>query len=267
MTLVVSLRIPDGLVLATDSQSTTTGRIGLAADIKANCPLCKKEIELKNLVMPPLPIASSTYSFAQKLFPFKNKFGVAFFGAGILNKRTIFYHVENIQQKNKDKEFNNVSDVAEKFKIYFDEQLKKEIPNLENAPKNFYPLGFQIVGYDNEEGKTEEVLIGKESKIYEHKGIGCTVSGEKYVVLSLWELKRKDPRRGVIYENLSLQDAVDYAEFLIETTSKYQRFASIIPTVAGEIDIALITPFRNFVWIKRKKLMETLENSVNKGVK
>jgi len=259
MTLVVSLRIPDGLVLAADSQSTTVGKFGLKADIKALCPSCKNEIELKNLQMPPLPIASSTHSFAQKLFPFKDKFGVASFGAGILNKKTIFYHVENLQEKNKKKDFETVSDVAEEFKIYFDDQLKKQIPNIEKMPKEVYPLGFQIVGYDNDEGKTKEVLIGNKSKINEYKGIGCTVSGDRYVVSNLWDLKKIDPGKIIIYETLSLQDAVDYAEFLIETTARYQRFANIIPTVGGEIDVALITPFRNFVWIKRKKLMETLE--------
>jgi hypothetical protein len=234
------------------------GKLGLKADIKALCPSCKNEIELKNLQMPPLPMASSTHSFAQKLFPFKNKFGVAFFGIGILNKKTIFFHVENLEKENEDKDFEKVSDVAEEFKVYFDDQLKKQIPNIEKMPKNFCPLGFQIVGYDKNEGKTKEVLIGTKSKINEHKGIGSTVSGDKYVVTSLWDLKKIDPRKGIIYGTLSLQDAVDYAEFLIETTAKYQRFANIIPTVGGEIDVALITPFRNFVWIKRKKLMETL---------
>lgn len=261
MTLVVSLRIPDGLVLASDSQSTTVGKFGLKADIISTCPLCKEKIELKKVEMPPLPVPSSTFSYAQKLFPFKNKFAVSFFGAGILNNRTIFYHVERLQKMNENKDFKGVSEVAEEFKTYFDEQLKKQIPNLDNAPQGFCPLGFQIIGYDGEEGKTKEVAIGKKSEVREHKGIGCTVSGDTFVVLSLWELTKKDPNRRIIYRNFSLQDAVDYAEFLIETTAKYQRFANVIPSVGGETDIALITPFRNFVWIKRKKLMNILESS------
>jgi hypothetical protein len=77
----------------------------------------------------------------------------------------------------------------------------------------------------------------------------------------MWELGKKDPRRGTTYENFSLQDAIDYAEFLITATAKYQRFTNIIPNVGGEVDIALVTPFGDFSWIRQKELGKILENS------
>ena len=58
---------------------------------------------------------------------------------------------------------------------------------------------------------------------------------------------------------LSLQDAVDYAEFLIQSTMGVQRFANMIPTVGGEIDIALITNYTHFRWIKAKSLARMIE--------
>lgn len=56
------------------------------------------------------------------------------------------------------------------------------------------------------------------------------------------------------FQAFSLQDAVEYAEFIIDSTAKAQRFSRELPTVGGAIDIALITPFDDFTWIKRKEL-------------
>jgi 20S proteasome alpha/beta subunit len=61
---------------------------------------------------------------------------------------------------------------------------------------------------------------------------------------------------------MTLQDAVDFATLLIHTTSAIQRFSDGInadpgdmPGVGGPIDVAVITPDRGFVWVKKKKLI------------
>jgi len=259
MTLLVSLRIPDGLVIAADSLSTVTGTIGIAADISTTCPECKKIIKLPELKMPPLPFPTTTFSYAQKLFPFYNNFGVGSRGLAFLNKQSIYYHVQYLESKETVDKIDKVTTIAHIFRDYFDLQIKKQIKDLKDAPDNFYPLGFQIIGYDGEVGKTIIVDIGKLSRVQEFTGIGCTISGDKEVVKSLWSLGDKNPQQKAKYESFSLQDAIDYAEFLIQTTASYQRFANKIPTVGGDIDIALITPFKKFTWIKQKKLMKILE--------
>lgn len=260
MTLIVSLRIPDGLVLAADSLSTITGKIGIAADIKTECPECKKEIKLPELKMPPFPFPTSTFSYAQKLFPFHKKFGVASRGMAFVSQKSIYYHVQYLEDQNKEKDIDKVTTVAQIFRDYFDIQIKKQIKDLKNAPDNFFPLGFHVVGYDEDIGKTMVVDIGKNSRIKEYIGIGCTVSGDRDVVMSLWSLGEKNPQQKANYGSFSLQDGIDYAEFLIRTTSSYQRFSNMIPTVGGDIDIALITQYKEFTWIKQKKLMKVLED-------
>jgi len=40
---------------------------------------------------------------------------------------------------------------------------------------------------------------------------------------------------------MPLKDAVDLAEFIVELTIKYERFADKIPTCGGPIDILVIT--------------------------
>lgn len=260
MSLVVSLRIADGLVLAADSLSTLHGQARITGDLKTKCPKCDGEIELKDIKIPPISTASSTRSFAQKVFPFLGKFGIASWGMGILNQKTIYYHLKELEGVHSNTELNSANDLAELLKEYFAEEMEKQIKDLCKAPDNFYPLGFQIIGYDEkQEGKTIEVNVGKKSRTRSHEGIGCTISGDIKIVIQLWNLGKQHPGQATDYNSFSLQDAIDYTEFLINTTAIYQRFANMLPTVGGEVDVALITPFQKFSWIKTKKLTRILE--------
>ena len=60
---------------------------------------------------------------------------------------------------------------------------------------------------------------------------------------------------------MTLQDAIDFATLMIQTTSAIQRFSDGInadpgdmPGVGGPIDVAVITPDHGFVWVKKKQL-------------
>lgn len=52
---------------------------------------------------------------------------------------------------------------------------------------------------------------------------------------------------------MNLQDAIDYTIFLIRTTIDYQRFATMVPVVGGDIDLAIITHHAGFKWIQYKE--------------
>ena len=101
--------------------------------------------------------------------------------------------------------------------------------------------------------------IGRKNIKRRRATIGCTIAGDLKVVQKLWEIGKEDQRLKFKYPLFSLQDAIDLSEFLITATGTFQRFANEVPTVGGEVDIALVTPFEGFQWIKRKKLMKTLE--------
>jgi len=86
---------------------------------------------------------------------------------------------------------------------------------------------------------------------------GCTISGQPVVTQAIWSLY-KDPMQTPTFEVFSLQDAIAYAEFLINTTAIHQQFSNTMPNVGGEIDIALVTPFDDFKWIRQKELSKLL---------
>ena len=263
MTLIVSLRIPDGIVIAGDSLATMVGQGQLEAAIGVSCPACGHQHEIQQkLPMPPVP--ATTFSYAQKVFPFCREFGVGTFGTGLLAGKSIYFAMRLFEQRLRDSKisFEGVTEAAKKIgdEIYciLKEQLKLENISVEDLPDNQVVIGLQVAGYDETEAKTIEVTVGREAKCQPIEGFGCTVSGNQEVVRAIWGLYKNESQQPP-YPVFSLQDAIDYAEFLIRTTIAHQRFSPTIPNVGGDIDIALVTPFDGFRWIRQKPLGKVLE--------
>ena len=269
MTLIVSLRIPDGIVVAGDSLATVVGQGQLEATIGVTCPQCNHEHEIESKLPMP-PISATTFSYAQKVFSFCDTFGVGTFGSGLIEGKSIYFAMRLFEQKLKKKENDDIlsKDVTEIAQMIgneshnlLKEQLSKENTSVDALAENQLILGFQIVGYDDTDPKTVEVYVGKTVNHRIQEGLGCTFSGSGDVVQAIWELYKKQPESQPPYPVFSLQDAIDYAEFLILTTITHQRFSQTIPTVGGDIDIALVTPFDGFQWIRQKRLGKILEGN------
>ena len=270
MSLVVSLRIPDGMVIAADSLSTAKNIVGIEiGSIDVKCPNCSQAFDRKSLALPAmnLEVPFSGSSYTQKLINLNGKFALSFFGNGVIGNKSIYYHVK---QQLKAGVFDNktLNEVNQILVDYFEKALLLDFPNyIKEAPSKWHPIGYHLNGYENIDGAdraiTYEVHVGKNSDVKQIESIGCTIGGDMTVVQKLWELGRPDKGQAVHqikYGLLSLQDAIDLSIFFIETTSKFQRFADQVQTVGGDIDVALITPFHDFQWIRRKRLMEVIEN-------
>ncbi len=264
MTLIVSLRIPDGIVIAGDSLSTMVGQGQLEAAIGVSCPACGHQHEIQGKLPMP-PVAATTFSYAQKVFPFCGKFGVGTFGVGLLAGKSIYFAMRLIEQQLKKSKasFKGVTEAAQKIgdEIHnlLKEQLQLENTSVDTLPEDQFHIGFHVVGYDDTKPKTVEVYVGKEVRPRVQEELGCTYSGNGEVVQAVWGLYKTHPESQPPYQVFSLQDAIDYAEFLIRTTIAHQRFSQTIPNVGGDIDIALVTPFDGFRWIRQKDLGKLLE--------
>ena len=264
MTLIVSLRIPDGIVIAGDSLSTVVGQRQLEATIDVTCPECEHKHNIQqSFPMPPVP--ATTFSYAQKVLPFCDNFGVGAFGTGLLSGKSIYFAMRLFEQKLKESKkcFKGVTEAADNIGDEIHNLLKKQL-ELENTTvdalsPNQFPLGLQVVGYDDAEPKTIEVFVGRKVKSRVQTELGCTYSGSGEAVQAIWGLYKKQPESQPPYPIFSLQDAIDYAEFLIRTTIVHQRFSQTIPNVGGDIDIALVTPFDGFRWIRQKSIGKILE--------
>ena len=240
MTLIVSLRIPEGLVIAGDSLLT---------------------VKEKNQAV------VATYSHAQKIFQFCGQYGAGIFGAGLVANESVSVAMRMFEQELKENNtsFEGVTKFAEKISNYFHnllkEQLEKENKSLDTLQPNQFVYGFHVVGYDDTDPKTIEIQIGKSVQSQVRKESGCTYTGSGEIVQKIWELYKTRPENQPLYPFFSLQEAIDYVEFLIQTTITHQRFSRKIPNVGGDIDIGIVTYLDGFQWIRQKPLNHILKGS------
>lgn len=76
-------------------------------------------------------------------------------------------------------------------------------------------------------------------------------------------LKHIDDQEYLVnWGTMTFQDAIEFAELAIKTTESIQRMTDgtwqlpgASPGVGGPIDIAIITPEKGFMWIKKKKII------------
>lgn len=265
MSLIVSVRSPDGIVIAGDSLLVLM-KLG-QQNIKANvtCPECNHKHEIqKKLSFPPMPVG--TFLYSQNVFSFCGKFGIGVYQTGLLAEKSIFFTIRALEQKLKESSAQKgVTDIAKEIHAEIHnrlvEHLERENTSLDVLQKDQILLGFQVVGYDEMEPKTVDVSVAKDLSPNILEKLGCTVSGNREIIQAIWDLYKKHPDSQPPYEMFSLQDAVDYAEFLIHTTIAHQRFSLTIPNVGGDIDIAVITPFEGFKWIRQKSLGKIMEEN------
>jgi hypothetical protein len=59
---------------------------------------------------------------------------------------------------------------------------------------------------------------------------------------------------------MPVQDAIDFADFLVETTKRFVRFLPGADTVGGDTDIAVVTKHEGFKWVRRKHYFNSILN-------
>lgn len=259
MTLTISMKVPDGIVLAAESLQTMRGTITGKAEFGLKCPKCNEEITISDLTLPPIRIPAGFSLTANKLYEITKRnpsIGIATYGMSFLQGQTIESHVRAFEDKEVvGKE--TVKEVSEKLLKYFQDLLKKET-KISKLPDEAVPVGFQVVGFnkDDIDGKVILVRTGKKPKIEPQNvgKFGCTWGGDGRVVAKLWKEDPNIPIPKPKYGFMTLQDAIDYAVFLIRTTIEYQTFAAMIPLCGGDIDILTITYAKGLKWVQRKEL-------------
>lgn len=268
MTIVVSVRVNDGIVLASDSTTsfvnTATGSV------------------------------YKVYNHANKIFNLiKGKhIGAMTFGSGNIGPASIstlskdFRHILTFEPNHRhgvDLNTYTIKEVAEKAANFFFENFTREYPNgLSN-----FSMGYRVVGYSAggqlpeawEVGIAGDQIISPRP-LYDHDNptdFGPRWSGETEALDRLLlgvgsrfpELLRAQGLDQAAAENvhfevirglrvalheaaMPIQDAVDLAKFLAETAAGFAHFSLRAATVGGTIELASITKHEGFKWISRK---------------
>ena len=61
------------------------------------------------------------------------------------------------------------------------------------------------------------------------------------------------PQQEILWSYFTLQDAVDFARYAVETTIQTMRFKNVVETVGGSVDILIITP-EETKWLQKEQL-------------
>jgi 20S proteasome alpha/beta subunit len=262
MTLCLAVLTEEGTIMAADSLGTMSvleenklvkrcdcGYEGIPS---MRCPKCGKE---QGLVPPLLKAIPSTQTFhCQKLFKLNTWVGLSLAGAPKFKGTKIqhwlsrFINWLNIKKYAQDK----TEKMIEHFKEFLNEEKVLEgfqdnteilIAGISEAPNNS-PSGTIMT-------LTPKGII--ESKFTEY-GI---------LVIGVHEILDKMFGGGSIQEypvrEFPLQDAVEFAQFLMHTQIGFDKYTNRIPRVGGDVDIAVIHPVSGFRWVKQKDLQKILE--------
>lgn len=230
MSLVVTVRTPDGVVLAADTlTSTMTQHPGSPAQGQ-----------------PSPVIRSLTLSTtATKIFPYLDMFGVGAVGnslAGGQSLGMVLRELEDDLLQAGTMERTGLKTAAEKVSARVREKMKGEAGQI-----NMLICGFEAGEFSTVDVTVRDGDIRAKDPI---RGGGVTVAGENSVVTALWGLAKTRNTSGG-HRVATCRDAADYATFLIRTTRDYQHFFTEPQTVGGGIDIGLVDRRRKFRWLKR----------------
>lgn len=272
MTIAISVKVNDGVVLAADSASTMVG----------------KDPSGKTVVM-------NIYENANKVFNLHKEIpvGCITWGAGSIGSASISTLMKDFRKiiSNQNDSYKgwkvdtnnyNIKNIAEKFKEFiYDRNYIQEYLKWKEKPI----IGFIIAGYSSGKGMAEEYKINIDNKgncfgpdLLRDKNIcGLSWNGEPEAITRLYfgystglpnilkecsldakkikEIMEKCNKKLVapmVFPPMPIQDAIDLARFLVETTKHFSRFIPGASTVSGETEIAAITKHEGYKWVNRK---------------
>ena len=256
MSIMCCVYVPEGIVMAADSRLTRT-KPGKAFEL----PLT--EGQPKTVIVPQTTYTSSDNT-QKVLLIHKVGVGVSFCGNAIIDGATVADYIRRFEiEKVVDTDTTEV--VAHKLADYYRKTethffvcgYNDDIPYVydvygtvvkrsnvsEPIPEN--AKSKDVAADDNppEVGTPEnikETIIDEKSDRFVEPMItyGALWAGQKTAIT---KIVNNPPILNADWGTMPLTDAIDFSEFLVDTTIKYERFCDDIQTCGGDIDILVIT--------------------------
>ena len=268
MSIMCCVYIPEGIVLAADSRLTRTKN----GDIKE---VAETEISPKTILIPQTRYTSSDNTQKVMLIK-KSNVGISFCGNAIIDGATVAdfirrFEIEKVLPEHTTEQiahslagYYNGND-THFFVCGYDSEVPYVYDVFRKNVKRFniaYDTKHQPVVKDAaDDGKEEQIEIGVPENIKKQsENVADTVTAEPVVIYgatwagqmtAITKVVNNAPSLNVDWGAMPLKEAIDFAEFLIDTTIKYERFCDDIQTCGGDIDILVITKDEAF-WKQHK---------------
>ena len=270
MTVAITLKVNDGVVLAADSASTIIDQEGRVVNVYNNAN------KIFHLYKPDgqrnggLPV------------------GIISYGLGSIGNSSVSTLIKDLRVQfmtdgtaySLGKGDHSVEDIAEKVDAFFLEKYLDVYGESEASPT----LGFFVAGYSAGKSLAEEYRIVIENgsstgpeKVRDDADCGISWGGETdaisrlvlgyspYIASALLERGIEEEKISELLQHfqsktaiplvpqaMPIQDAIDLAKFLATMTINFSRFTPGAATVGGPVEVAVITKHEGFKWVDRK---------------
>lgn len=271
MTIAISIKVNDGVVLAADSASTLLSTVSQGVQGVVN--VYENANKVANL---------------HKALPV----GIITWGSGSIGKASISTLIKDFRKRimreySKDSDWEidvskySVKDIANRFKEFiYDEMYQQAFPDPNQKPV----LGFVIAGYSTGSDMAEEwrIIIDANgchgpTEVRPLDVCGLSWNGEPEAITRLYfgfgsrlpnvlkdcglddpkikeimDKARVDLNAQMVFDPMPIQDTIDLAKFLVDLTKNFLKFIPGAPTVGGATEIAAITKHEGYKWVSRK---------------
>lgn len=230
MTFIIAVHVNEGIVLASDRRTTYSQHIA-------------HDDTVENYIG--IHVTNST----DKTFLCPNGAGISICGDASFSNKPITGYIQDMI-RTKIKTETKVSDIAQIIMDYFKES---DTPNTT----------FLIAGYSSEQQLIYKLnLTTNEVVSIDTSAPGAVWDGEVSTLTRLIQplaiksdsgIYQDLPNEEILWNYFTLQDAVDFARFAVETTIQTMRFKNVIETVGGAVDVLVITPDAT-KWLQKESL-------------
>lgn len=233
MSFLIAVHVNEGIVLASDRRTTYTNT---------------QEIDGKIVKRIGVHATNST----DKTFICPNGAGISTCGDASLLGKPITGFIQEMIRTRIDKDC-DVEDIPQIIIDFF--------YGFANVPDT----NFIVAGYSKQKKKQflcKVYVRSKEIDAIDTTGQGATWDGETQTLTRI--IKKVAlvtdngnysalPCEDILWQYFTLQDAVDFAKYAVETTIQTMRFKNVVETVGGNVDILVITPDET-KWLQKEQL-------------
>lgn len=219
MTLIVTVYVPTGIVISSDSR--TTG----SSEMQQQDPLNQAQtIRVRSNIL----ISDAT----SKVFILFNRFGVATTGAAHVKDLPIAHYVQEFEATHDKQAKLTVQNFAQQLADYF--RALQPIPAIALVVAGYDETTPHVLTVDVAQNQIKRWNIKPNSNDVDY---GILRAGDTDIVDRLLSTKQLP-----LFQIMNVQDAVDYSRHLIRATIDQMRFEPRFPTVGGAIDTLVIMP-------------------------
>lgn len=237
MSFIISVYVNEGIVLASDRRTTYSDYV-------------------MNNGVPTKRFGVHTTDNTDKTFLCPNGAGISTCGDASLQNKPITGFIQEMIRANITK-CTNTSDIPNLIIEYFYGLGLPSVPDT-----HFFVAGYDLVESKKTPRLYRVTLCNKHVEPVDTNCQGAVWDGEITTFGRLMhDVAQRQPNgsyvdfphEDILFQYFTLQDAVDFARYAVETTIQTMRFKNVVETVGGNVDILVIRPDSS-EWLQKAEL-------------